>query len=250
MLRVTLVFAAIVLLLPWRAWATLGGFSVPATGGALCEAAIAYAQRGHGIPAGILGAIAKVESGRADAGTGVVAPWPWTIDVEGEGHFYPTEAAAIAAVRQFQQAGRRSIDIGCMQVNLVQHPEAFASLEQAFDPVTNAEYAAHLLARLRAGVAGWMDAVGLYHSATPALALPYRERVVAAMEGRASPLLDTPPPMLAAAMQPAPFGSVGGAMQHRIMQAPQPPQISRLAQGMVTGRGLSAYRLAPVFRHG
>ena len=42
----------------------------------------------------------------------------------------------------------RSIDIGCAQVNLMHHPDAFASLEQAFDPMANADYAARFLKQL------------------------------------------------------------------------------------------------------
>jgi hypothetical protein len=37
-----------------------------------------------------------------------------------------------------QGEGVRSIDIGCMQINLVHHPDAFGSLEAGFDPITNA----------------------------------------------------------------------------------------------------------------
>jgi len=64
-----------------------------------------------------------------------------------------------------------------MQVNLQQHPDAFASIEDAFDPVRNADYAARFLLRLRAMSADWAEAVGWYHSHTQALALQYRAQV-------------------------------------------------------------------------
>ena len=70
-----------------------------------------------------------------------VHPWPWTINAEGQGLFYDTKAQAVAAVRALQARGVRSIDVGCMQVNLMHHPDAFPTLEQAFDPQTNAAYA-------------------------------------------------------------------------------------------------------------
>ena len=66
-----------------------------------------------------------------------------------------------------------------MQVDLKYHPDAFASLEQAFDPVTNTNYAAQFLLGLYHGEAGgsWDVAVGLYHSHTAWLAAAYRDRV-------------------------------------------------------------------------
>ena len=108
----------------------------------LCEAAIASAESAVSLPPRLLGAIAKVESGRPDATTGAIHPWPWTIDAEGQGQFFATKEQAIAAVRALQAQGVQSIDVGCMQVNLMHHPRAFASLDQAFDPTTNARYTA------------------------------------------------------------------------------------------------------------
>ncbi len=94
-------------------------------------------------------------------------PWPWTINVEGEGHIYNSKAEVIAAVRGYQAHGVRSIDVGCMQVNLMYHPDAFASLDQAYDPAANAVYAAHFLNELYATTHNWQQATALYHSATP-----------------------------------------------------------------------------------
>ncbi len=70
------------------------------------------------------------------------------MDAEGQGTFYDTKPQAIAAVRALQAGGVHSIDVGCMQVNLKHHPTAFGSLEQAFDPSANADYAAQFLVEL------------------------------------------------------------------------------------------------------
>ncbi len=66
-----------------------------------------------------------------------------------------------------------------MQVDLHYHPDAFASMDDAFDPEANADYAARLLVALHNGEAGgsWDIAVGLYHSHSPLLAAEYRDRV-------------------------------------------------------------------------
>ncbi len=146
-----------------------------------CRAAIARAEQDSQIPPGLLQAIGRVESGRRNPETGTAGPWPWTINAEGRGHFFPDKAAAIAAVRELQGRGVRIIDVGCMQVNLHHHPRAFASLEEAFDPVSNARYAAQFLTQLQAARGDWMVAAGHYHSHTPDLAQAYRARVQAAL---------------------------------------------------------------------
>ena len=127
-----------------------------------------------------MAAIARVESGRRDPASGETQPWPWTINAEGRGSFYPDKAAALAAVRALQAQGVRSIDIGCMQVNLRHHPNAFASLEDAFDPLANARYAARFLTELQGSRNDWMAAASAYHSQTPEFAAPYRARVASA----------------------------------------------------------------------
>src|SRR5579875_441951 len=116
---------------------------------AACERAAATAEQAHGLPAGILTAIGRVESGRRDPLTGGVRPWPWTLDGEGTGAMFPTREAAMAALADLQKAGMRSIDVGCFQVNLQQHPQAFATPADGFDPERNADYAARFLAELQ-----------------------------------------------------------------------------------------------------
>ena len=103
---------------------------VAGTPGHQCRQAIRAAEMAAGIPSQLMAAIGRIESGRRDA-QGQVDPWPWSINVEGVDHIYETRAEAIAAVRGFQAAGKKSIDVGCMQVNLMFHPTAFASIEQA-----------------------------------------------------------------------------------------------------------------------
>ena len=145
---------------------------------AQCTAAIADAQTRHDLPSGLLGAIAKTESGRPISLLGDVRAWPWTIDADGQGLFFESKAAAVAWAKQGLARGVRFMDIGCMQVNLQMHPGAFGSIEDAFDPAANAEYAARYLRQLQAEAGGnWNVAVGLYHSHTPDLAAAYRERV-------------------------------------------------------------------------
>jgi Transglycosylase SLT domain len=145
----------------------------------MCEAAIAAAETQTKLPTRVLSAIAMRESGRVDPDTGRVRPWPWTINFEGAGHFYASKEEAIAAVQQIQAAGGQSIDVGCMQVNLMHHPQAFATLDEAFDPPHNATYAGRFLTALFGSLGDWGTAIAAYHSRTPGVGEPYRDQVVA-----------------------------------------------------------------------
>jgi hypothetical protein len=146
--------------------------------GSPCQAAIEAAEARLRIPQAFLAAIAKVESGRAMPG-GKIAPWPWTINAAGHGYVYASKNAAMQAARVFQDGGNKSIDVGCLQVNLFYHPIAFASLEQAFDPVANADYAAGLLVDLFHQTGSWPLAAAAYHSATVSIGEPYEHKVLA-----------------------------------------------------------------------
>ena len=208
--------------------------------GRLCRAAIQAAERAAGIPAQLLMAIGRVESGRRDPESGAVHPWPWTINAEGRGQFFPTKAAAIAEVRALQARGVRSIDIGCMQVNLRHHPDAFPTLEDAFDPASNARYAARFLSELNAERGGWPAAAAAYHSRTPEFAGPYRARVMAAWaEEQARPH----PPLALPARTGGTLAAAGGG---GAMLSNGAERIALPAGPGQVGRGLDAYRGLPV----
>ena len=157
-----------------------------------CAAAGTAAERQADLPPGLLLAIGRVESGRLDPATGIVAPWPWTINVAGAGHSFASADAARAAVSASLAQGVGSIDIGCFQINLQAHPHAFATLEEGFDPAANAAYAARFLSSLHTRLDSWEAAVAAYHSATPERGGPYRDQVMAVWGGHAPPAAMAP----------------------------------------------------------
>jgi hypothetical protein len=232
--------------------------------GQLCRAAVAAVEREAGLPPLLLAAMARVESGRRDPDTGRFHPWPWTINAEGRGSFFPTKAAAIAAVQALQAQGVRSIDVGCMQINLRHHPNAFASLEEAFDPAANARYVARFLSDLQATRGDWMRSASHYHSQTPELAEAYRARIAAALEAeQAVPPPAAPPTMLAAPVAPpatprppafpvvavpAFAGGGGGFMLSNRMERAAVVQAPATDGGAGSGggRNLDAYRSMPI----
>jgi hypothetical protein len=204
-----------------------------------CRQAIALVEKRTGLPDHLLAAIGRVETGRRDS-RGGVSPWPWSINVEGVDHVYDTKAEAIAAVTGYQARGVRSIDVGCLQVNLMYHPTAFDSLGEAFDPLANATYAAKFLTQLYAQSGSWERATALYHSATPGVGESYQRKVEAALpEERqlgAPPVSAAVAPQLAMASGPGPIMLGSNAPPPRILLAPP---------GTV-GRGLDFYRNAAV----
>ncbi len=143
-----------------------------------CAEAAARMERVQGLPRHLLNAISLAESGRWDAARRENIAWPWTVTAGGEGEYFATKQAAIARVRALQAAGVANIDVGCMQINLMYHPGAFADLEEAFDPPSNAAYAAHHLKTLYAAAGSWSEAVAAYHTSDRLRGRAYKLRVL------------------------------------------------------------------------
>lgn len=149
-----------------------------------CHDAVAMAEASHGIPPGLLQAVAYIESGRIEPSTGRIVAWPWTLNVEGESQYHSSKAEALEALHQLNDRGTTNVDVGCMQINLYHHNGVFTSMEQALDPKSNAQYGARFLRSLYATTGSWFEAVSRYHSATPHLGKAYGARVIAAWQGR------------------------------------------------------------------
>ena len=144
----------------------------------LCPTAIPAQERVHGIPPQLLQAISLAESGRWQSEANQSLAWPWTVMAEGRGRYLPTKADAINEVMALQRRGIKNIDVGCMQINLFYHPDAFANLNEAFDPSKNVAYAGKFLRDLKDNHKSWTRAVGFYHSGTPEFHHRYRQKVL------------------------------------------------------------------------
>lgn len=146
----------------------------------LCDAAAQQAAQHSGVPLSVLMSIARVETGTSVAGT--LTPWPWAANVGGKGYFFQTMDEAITFSAQHIEAGNVNFDVGCFQINLRWHSKGFTSLENAFDPVVNANYAAKFLWSLYEDSGSWSEAVAAYHSRTSEHAEPYLEKVKSVWE--------------------------------------------------------------------
>lgn len=141
----------------------------------LCEDAAGLAAKETGVPRDVLLAITLTETGRSSPG-GEMRPWPWAVNVAGEGHWFLSREEAEEFVEQTVRSGRNNFDVGCFQLNHRWHAGAFASTREMFDPQANALYAARYLKDLQSRSGDWSLAAGAYHSATPELAERYRSR--------------------------------------------------------------------------
>lgn len=140
----------------------------------LCEAAIAAGARRGGVPVEVLHAVALTETGQHRDGE--FRAWPWAINREGKGYWFKNRDEAIAFARKSLAEGRKSFDVGCVQINYRWHGHAFPSLEDMFDPQWTATYAAQFLRTLYEERGSWSEAAGAYHSLSPDLAAKYRAR--------------------------------------------------------------------------
>jgi soluble lytic murein transglycosylase-like protein len=136
-----------------------------------------YFENRYNLPKDILHSISLQETRKPHSRHQIGVVWPWTINVEGKGFHFKTKKDAVRFAKDQLKKGKASIDVGCMQINLKYHPDAFASLDQAFSPRKNIAYAAQLLKSHYERVRNWDKAVGLYHSSTHDRASNYQASV-------------------------------------------------------------------------
>ena len=137
----------------------------------ICELAAQKAAIESGVPLSVLRAISLTETGRKI--NGQFKPWPWTVNMEGIGKWFDNYEEAKKYVDRHFDRGARSFDVGCFQINYRWHHQAFSSIEQMFEPMENARYAAKFLSELYDEFGEWSKAAGAYHSRTPKYARKY-----------------------------------------------------------------------------
>ena len=152
-------------------------------------ATLATADRAHydavadytGVPRDIFFAMALAESGRVRDGH--FAPWPWTLNIAGDAHFYPDRDAMFAALMTALQNNPLRVDVGPLQLNWYWQFERIDSPWRLTDPVVSAKLAAAFLKEHYDVSGDWWLAVGHYHrpseatEADRATAQAYRARV-------------------------------------------------------------------------
>ncbi len=205
----------------------------------VCDAVSDVAAREAGLPPAMLRALTRTETGRARAGR--LTPWPWTVNMEGAGHWFDNREKALAFARKHHARGATSFDVGCFQINYRWHNKAFESVEAMFDPLENARYAAKYLLELKAESGSWRTAIGHYHSRTPARAQKYVARYSRIKEKlkpsdrnevQFAQQITTP---VAPAPVPAPVSTAAIARKSSAIAPPTPGGVSLVAFSQIAG---------------
>lgn len=142
-----------------------------------CSSIFSYFEKKYKLPKDILHSISLQETKKPHSTHNIGFVWPWTVNVEGQGFHFSNKYEALRFTKAQLRSGKSSIDVGCMQINLKYHPDAFTSVEQAFSPYKNIAYAAFLLRKHYEKHGSWDKAIGTYHSATEHIASHYQANV-------------------------------------------------------------------------
>jgi hypothetical protein len=162
-------------------WSLVGTVSLGTGGGALaastspCLGPAIAAERHHPMPAGLLQAIAVVESGVNGR------PHPWALNVNGRVIYANSRETAQRHLKDKQGRIRGRIFAGCMQLSVKHHRMYFASVEQIFDPRENVARAARYLAQHYEESGDWARAIRRYNGGTPRRQAAYLCKVLSAL---------------------------------------------------------------------
>lgn len=129
-----------------------------ATYSADCPTLIAQTEARRNIPRGLLMAIAVTESALNGR------PNPYAMNIAGRAYHASGTQEMASIIQSNWSRGVRSIDVGCMQINLKFHGQKFARLTDLLDSPTNVEYGASYLISLAADEGSWKQAVMSYHN--------------------------------------------------------------------------------------
>lgn len=124
----------------------------------ICEREMVAAAREYEVPLGVLYAVGLTETGRKES------LQPYALNVEGRPAFLASAKDAEAEVAKARKAGKKLIDIGCMQINHHYHGKEFDSVAHMLEPNANVQYAAKFLKQLRKRQGSWTMAVARYHA--------------------------------------------------------------------------------------
>lgn len=134
---------------------TLGAAELP-------PPAYQLAAQAAGVPSHVLYGVALTESGtRLSHG---IRPWPWTLNIAGEGfRFKNRQAACTALLSAIEMVGAKRVDAGLGQINIGWNGHYFNTPCEALDPYKNLRIAARLLRGHYDDTGDWVRAAGKYH---------------------------------------------------------------------------------------
>lgn len=119
-----------------------------------CKMLISQQEQQYKIPAGLLAAIASIESEFS----------PYAVNCNGASKKFTNLSDAKLYVTSLRDLGFVDINIGALQINYGYHNKRFKNAVAILDPYQNISYAAKYLASLKAKYGSWVKAVKFYHS--------------------------------------------------------------------------------------
>ena len=129
----------------------------------------------YNLPSKLLTSIALVESG-IKKNNQHFRSWPWTLNVSGKSIYFDTKEEMLNYLKQ-SLPEKKSIDVGCMQINTKYHLKNFKDLNQIIEPEENVKYAAIFLSKLFKQYRSWNEAIARYHSSLPKRKEKYLKKV-------------------------------------------------------------------------
>ena len=127
----------------------------------------------YNLPNKLLTSIALVESGIKKR---EFKSWPWTLNVSGKSMYFDNKLETIEYLKSNINL-KKSIDVGCMQINTKYHLKNFKDLSHLVEPEENVKYAAIFLLKLYKKHKSWNEAVSRYHSSIPKKKKNYLKKV-------------------------------------------------------------------------
>ena len=127
----------------------------------------------YNLPNKLLTSIALVESGIKKS---EFKSWPWTLNVSGKSMYFDNKSETIEYLKSNINL-KKSIDVGCMQINTKYHLKNFKDLSHLVEPEENVKYAASFLLKLYKKHKSWNEAVSRYHSSIPKRKKNYLKKV-------------------------------------------------------------------------
>ncbi len=129
----------------------------------------------YNLPNNLLTSIALVESGIKKEKKEFKS-WPWTLNVSGKSIYFESRLEILEYLKKNINF-KKSIDVGCMQINTRYHLKNFKNLSQIIEPEENVKYAAIFLSSLFKKYKSWNEAISRYHSSVPIKKEKYLKKV-------------------------------------------------------------------------
>lgn len=122
-----------------------------------CIPHIIKAELEYGIPSGLLLAISQVESSLQ----------PWAVNLNGKSYYPETRKGAERLLLNKDGTHRKGhTAVGCMQLAVRWHKQAFETSYHMLEPAANVDYGAKFLKSLYKRYGSWKEAIKHYHGGT------------------------------------------------------------------------------------